>query len=375
VTTPQPLPEALITTAVELLLAGQVIGLPTETVYGLAADGTNPTAVRRIFELKGRPSGHPLILHLGAIDWLDRYASRVPERARTLAARFWPGPLTLVLPRSAYVPDAVTGGMDTVALRMPRHPVALQVLQRLDRPLAAPSANLFGRVSPTTRAHVEHDFGANVPLVLEGGATEQGVESTILDLTTATPRLLRHGGLSKATLEAALGEPIEELLHVRPAGIVAPGMLESHYAPEAPLVLCTPEALVKTTRDLMRTRREEVDASSPHVAASTGGGLGLLAHGVALSDLSSLGELQEVGHLPDLPHATCARLVGETPCELVFVSGGVENAARAVYGALRYLDERRVSCIVASLPSDEGIGRAVRDRLHRAAAPRSPHQS
>lgn len=373
-TTPLPLPEALITAAVELLLAGQVIGLPTETVYGLAADGTNPAAVRRIFELKGRPTGHPLILHLGAVDWLDRYAAEVPERARALAARFWPGPLTMVLPRSGLVPDAVTGGMDTVALRMPRHPVALQVLRRLDRPLAAPSANLFGRVSPTTRAHVEHDFGANVPLVLEGGATEQGVESTILDLTTATPRLLRHGGISKATLEAALGEPIEELLHVRPRGIVAPGMLESHYAPEAPLVLCAPEELVVTAGDMARSRREDGKTSAAH-GDDGAPRLGLLAHGVTLAQLSSLGEHVALGHLPDLPDASCARLVGETTYEVVLVSGGVDNAARAVYGALRYLDERGVACILASLPSDEGIGRAVRDRLQRAAAPRGSHTS
>lgn len=370
-TSPQPPSEALITAAVDLLLQGQVIGLPTETVYGLAADGTNPTAVRRIFELKGRPSGHPLILHLGNIDWLDRYAREVPERARALAERFWPGPLTLVLPRSELVPDAVTGGLDTVALRMPRHPVALQVLRRLERPLAAPSANLFGRVSPTTRAHVEHDFGANVPLVLEGGATEQGVESTILDLTTGTPRLLRHGGISKAVLEGALGEPIEELLHVRPQGIVAPGMLESHYAPEAPLVLCTPETLVTTARDMANSRGT---ANSPGAGTSVLSSLGLLAHGVTLEQLSLLGKPVALGHLPDLPEASCVRLTSETTFELVLVSGGVDSVARAVYGALRYLDERGVACILASLPSDEGIGRAVRDRLHRAAAPREPRR-
>lgn len=347
-----------IEAAVRLLLGGNVIGLPTETVYGLAADGTNPAAVLRIFELKGRPKGHPLILHLGDVSWLERFARDVPEQAHELARRFWPGPLSLVLRRTALVPDEVTGGRESVALRMPAHPMALEVLRRLGRPLAAPSANLFGRVSPTTRAHVEEDFGDLVPLVLDGGATSQGVESTIVDFTGETPRILRHGGVTKSEIEAVLRQEIGELTHVRSRDVQAPGMLASHYAPNAAVVVLAPGELLGFLETLDPARFPASES------------VGLITQGLTRATLEQLGELTHRGQLHGLPEAECFTIAGTRRFEMVVVSGDARAAARCLYAALRHLDSCHVGTIVASLYDEGGIGVAVRDRLSRAAAPR-----
>lgn len=252
-----------IARAVALLQAGEVIGLPTETVYGLAADAANPEAVARIFALKGRPSNHPVIVHVADATAAGRWAARVPAAALQLMQRFWPGPLTLILPRAPGVPLAVTGGQESVGLRCPAHPVAQAVLRAFAQAggsggLAAPSANRFGRVSPTLPGHVEHEFGRAVPLVLDGGACAVGIESTIVDLSRGAPVLLRPGGVLVADLEDCLGVPVLAPGQAPVAGAVprVSGALAAHYAPHTPLRLLAlaglPAALAEAARQAAR---------------------------------------------------------------------------------------------------------------------------
>lgn len=225
---PPPFPEA-IAEAVARLRAGELVAFPTETVYGLGADAENPLAVRRVFAAKGRPADHPLIVHLSDDADLERWADFTPA-ARRLAERFWPGPLTLVLRRGANVIDEVTGGRETVGLRLPDHPVAVALLRAFGGGIAAPSANRFGRVSPTTAAHVRDEFGDSV-LILDGGSCRVGLESTIVDLSGPVPALLRPGGISREAIEAVIG----------PLAVggttAAPGTLPAHYAPRTSLLV------------------------------------------------------------------------------------------------------------------------------------------
>ena len=302
--------------AVAALRRGEVIGLPTETVYGLAADAGNAQAVARVFALKQRPADHPLIVHLGSAAQLDEWARAVPEAARELAARYWPGPLTLVLPRAARVLDAVTGGQDTVALRMPAHPLARAVLEAFGAALAAPSANRFGRISPTRPEHVRAEFGAAVPCVLDGGACAVGIESTILDLSRATPRILRPGAITRAMLEAALGVTV-----AAGADAAAPrvsGSLPAHYAPRTPLRLLPRDELL-------------AQVGAPGVL--------VLGHGFAPP-----------------PHAGL---------RLPTTAAGY---AQALYAALRELDTRGARVILVEQVPDAPEWAGVRDRLTRAAA-------
>ncbi|THD11995.1 L-threonylcarbamoyladenylate synthase [Metallibacterium scheffleri] len=302
--------------AVAALRRGEVIGLPTETVYGLAADAGNAQAVARVFALKQRPADHPLIVHLGSVAQLDAWARAVPEAARVLVARYWPGPLTLVLPRAARVLDAVTGGQDTVALRMPAHPLARAVLDAFGGALAAPSANRFGRISPTRPEHVRAEFGAAVPCVLDGGACAVGIESTILDLSRATPRILRPGAITRAMLEAALGVTV-----AAGADAAAPrvsGSLPAHYAPRTPLRLLPRAELL-------------AQVGAPGVL--------VLGHGFALPPQAGL-------RLP----TTAA------------------GYAQALYAALRELDARGARVILVEQVPDAPEWAGVRDRLARAAA-------
>jgi len=215
--------------AAELLRAGGLVAFPTETVYGLGADASNAKAVARLYAVKGRPADHPVIVHFAAADQAFAWAREVPEAARQLAARFWPGPLTLILKRSKLAQDFVTGGQDTVGLRVPSHPIAYEMLSIFGSGVAAPSANRFGLVSPTTAAHVREDLGDEVDLVLEGGPSDVGIESTIVDLSGAGAVLLRPGGISK--------EDIEKIVSLRQREEVSPrhsGGLERHYAPRTP---------------------------------------------------------------------------------------------------------------------------------------------
>jgi len=220
--------------AVAILRLGGLVGFPTETVYGLGADASNPAAVARIYEVKGRPAGHPVIVHIGDIGQLDRWAREIPDAARKLAARFWPGPLTLVLRRAQGVGDELSGGQDTIGLRIPGHPVALQLLREFGGGIAAPSANRFGGISPTTAEHVRSDLGNEVDLVLDGGTCEIGIESTIVDLSRGKPVLLRPGRIDSVDIAATLGVALEERDSDAPR---APGTLAAHYAPRQPLRL------------------------------------------------------------------------------------------------------------------------------------------
>jgi L-threonylcarbamoyladenylate synthase len=238
--------QALIARAVQLLRAGELVAFPTETVYGLGADAANPAAVAKIFAAKGRPADHPLIVHLADASRLDVWARDVPSAARRLAAAFWPGPLTLILKRAHHVPDAVTGGQDTVGLRVPDQPLTLALLRAFNGGIAGPSANRFGRISPTTADHVHGEFGANAPLVLDGGPCRVGIESTIVDLSRGAPVILRPGAITAADIFRVLGEPPAAL-----AGADAPrvsGSLPAHYAPRTPMRLIAGDALAYEVR-------------------------------------------------------------------------------------------------------------------------------
>ena len=312
---------ALVARAVELLRAGRLVAFPTETVYGLGADASNPDAVARIFEAKARPADHPLIVHLAGAEMVDAWAAQVPRLARTLADACWPGPLTLVLRRSSAVPDAVTGGLPTVGLRVPAHPVALELLRAFGGGIAAPSANRFGTVSPTTAAHVREGLGDRVDLVLDGGPSTVGVESTIVDLSGAEPAILRPGGLPREVLEAIAGVP----LPIREAGDVrAPGMLAAHYAPDARLELVEPDAQPGRAAQLR----------------SQGRTVGVIA-------------FEPGGPIED------ATVVG--------LGSNEEDAARRLYAAIRDLDAT-CDVILAWPPEERGLGLAIADRLRRAAA-------
>jgi L-threonylcarbamoyladenylate synthase len=238
---------AEIRQAAEILRAGGLVAFPTETVYGLGADASSPKAVERLYAVKRRPSAHPVIIHFADAEKAFAWAREVPEAARKLAARFWPGPLTLILKRSAAAKDFVTGGQDTVGLRVPSHAVAQQLLKQFAGAIAAPSANRFGLVSPTRAAHVHEDLGKDVDLVLEGGPSEVGIESTIVDLSTGSAVLLRPGHLSREELEAALGAPVAERTGAAPRHS---GGLERHYAPRTPASLVPTHELDKQIAQL-----------------------------------------------------------------------------------------------------------------------------
>ncbi len=306
--------------AVELLRSGGLVAIPTETVYGLAADAADRAAVARIFAAKGRPADHPLIVHLGVGAELDEWAVEVPDDARRLAEAFWPGPLTMILPRRPTVLDAVTGGLDTVALRTPDHPVALAVLERFGGGLAAPSANRFGRVSPTSAADVDADLGDDVDLILDGGTCSVGVESTIVTWIDGTLTLVRPGGIPAEALAEYLGGP---LASPGEAPVRAPGTLASHYAPATPLELCLPSELV----DVVAVR------------AASGARVGTISlHPVATAAVRSWQ-----------------------------AEGGLALLARSLYRWLREADRSDLDLVVAALPPEGGLGTAVRDRLVRAA--------
>ncbi len=231
----------LLLQAVQALLHGDVIGLPTETVYGLAADAMNAEAVKKIFALKGRPADHPLIVHIADSSQLSKWAKDIPEEAFVLAQHFWPGPLTLILRKQNHVPDVVTGGQDTVGLRCPAHPLALTLLKQLQRGVAAPSANRFGRISPTSAQHVRDEFGDAINIILDGGECEVGIESTIIDLSSSTPRLLRPGMITQTEIEAVIG-PIAT--HANRESPRVSGSLAAHYAPRTPMRMLPREALI-----------------------------------------------------------------------------------------------------------------------------------
>ncbi len=241
-----PSPEALARAA-DLLRAGELVAFPTETVYGLGADASRADAVARIYAAKGRPNDHPVIVHVAVDADLSRWARHVPPAARTLIDRFWPGPLTLVMARADGVLDAITGGQDTVALRSPSHPVAQAMLRAFDGGVAGPSANRFGRVSPTTAGHVDGEFGPELTLILDGGPCDVGIESTIVDVSGTEPVLLRPGHIGLVALSEALGYPVltrdQAAARKQAEAPRVSGALAAHYAPRTPLALVTPAEL------------------------------------------------------------------------------------------------------------------------------------
>ncbi|GHT90360.1 threonylcarbamoyl-AMP synthase [Betaproteobacteria bacterium] len=323
---------AILQKAAALLQAGELVAFPTETVYGLGADAANPLAVQKIFAAKGRPSDHPLIVHLSDMESLAHWATEIPPVAYQLAEAFWPGPLTLILKKQAWVPTAVTGGQDTVGLRTPAHPLALQLIRAFaELPgsrggVAAPSANRFGRISPTTAAHVQEELGGRIAQILDGGACQVGIESTILDLSrlhTHGAEILRPGGLDPMRLAEVLGE-MPKLREVK-AQDNAPrvsGSLLSHYAPTTPLQLVDSATL------------------AGFLPPQPGARYGVLAYS---------------------PLAVHATSVITMPAEPVAY-------AHKLYAALRELDAQNLDLIIAEAPPATLLWNAVCDRLRRAAA-------
>lgn len=314
-----PNADAALREAVAALRRGEIIGLPTETVYGLAADASNPEAVRKIFALKGRPADHPLIVHIADAGALPRWTSGACVAAEALARAFWPGPLTMILPRSAAVPDVVTGGQSTVGLRCPAHPLALQLLREFDGGLAAPSANRFGHISATTAAHVREEFPEGVSLVLDGGDCEVGIESTIIDLSSASPRILRPGKISQAQIESVIGAVALGSNEHSPR---ASGTLAAHYAPHTPMLLLPRAALRQEARE----------------QAAFGKRVAVLA----------------LGTLPE-------------GCVGLTLADDVGGYAHGLYAALRQLDAGGEQLLLVERPPAGEAWLAVHDRLRRAA--------
>ncbi len=315
-----------ISRAAQIICAGGLVAFPTETVYGLGASATDTAAVAAIFTAKGRPSDNPLIVHVSDWGQVRCVAASVPDRARFLMRQFWPGPLSLVLPRSRAVPDRVSAGLPTVAVRMPAHPVALQLIKAAGVPIAAPSANRSGRPSPTTARHVLEDMCGRIEAVLDGGVCRVGVESTVLDLTGSHPVILRPGGVTREALVSALGEPVQQAVWKGEAAPPSPGMKYRHYAPRAPLILVTGP----------RSRRERL------LEALTGY---FQKQGLKVCLLN--------GFLnPELP--------GDVGNEI--------NLARHLYRELRRCDTIGSGVVLAEGISPAGIGAAVMNRLSKAAA-------
>lgn len=309
-----------ITKASEFLRRGELVAIPTETVYGLAANALDATAVTTIFEAKNRPTFDPLILHVPSLAAASRYVTEISETARRLANAFWPGPLTLLLPKKPLVPDLVTAGLPIVAVRVPAHPLTLALLNALDFPLAAPSANPFGYISPTTPQHVAAQLGNRVPYILDGGPCQIGIESTIVSLAGDRPTVLRPGGLSVEAIEAVIG-PVKSSLHSS-SNPLAPGMLKSHYAPGKPLAL--------------------MDAP----------------------------EVENLVPEPEIAYLLFAKRKGQAPAPNLFFlseSGNFKQAAQRLFGILRQLDAGPWREIRAELLPERDLGRAINDRLRRAA--------
>jgi len=307
-----------ISKAVRILKDGRLVAIPTETVYGLAGNALDPDAVALIFETKQRPSFDPLIVHLASPDDVSVYAREVFDEARQLAEKFWPGPLTLLLPKTSEIPDIVTSGMDNVALRVPDNQLTLELLKNLDFPLVAPSANPFGYISPTNAGHVNDQLGGKIDYIIDGGPCPVGLESTIVGFPAGKPTIFRLGGLSVDQIKEVIGQ-VEVMPHSS-SNPQAPGMLKSHYAPRLPL---------RIINDLNRT----------------------------FPDRTAVLSFQKA------PAGIPAGLV-----RVLAPDGNLHTAAKNLFGYMRELDMVDADQILAELVPDEGLGRAINDRLRRAAA-------
>ncbi len=311
-----------IEAAASFLNDGELVGIPTETVYGLAGNALNGEAVARIFEVKERPSFDPLIVHISSPDQVNSYCEEIPDPLRPLADKYWPGPLTLLLKRKSIIPDLVTSGLDRVAVRVPSHHLTLALLQILPFPLAAPSANPFGYISPTTAMHVEEQLGDKIPMILDGGPSKVGLESTIVGMEDGRVCIYRLGGLSVNDIEAEVGR-VEVKSHSS-SNPQAPGLLKSHYAPKKPFILGDLKELVLEAGD-------QVD-------------FGILSLSQSFKNIPAERQIQ------------------------LSASANLSEAAQNLFSSMRALDALEVDRIFAELMPEEGLGRAINDRLRRAAA-------
>lgn len=311
-----------ISQAKRVLGAGELVAIPTETVYGLAGNALNPVAVASIFETKNRPSFDPLIIHVSSLSEAEKYVSDIPQALRKLADHFWPGPLTLLLPRKDSIPDIVTSGLDRVAVRVPDHPLTLELLSQIDYPLAAPSANPFGYISPTSPQHVDAQLGDKISYILDGGKCKVGLESTIVGMETEEIVVYRLGGLEISEIEKLIG-PVQVKSHSS-SNPQAPGLLESHYAPTKPFLIGDLEILI----------------------------LDHIKKGVEFAVLS----LNQ--SFPDIPTSNQIALS---------INADLKEAATHLFAAMRTLDGSSATVILAELMPEEGLGKAINDRLKRAA--------
>jgi len=321
----------VIDEAAAILNAGGIVAFPTETVYGLAADAFNENAVRRVFAAKGRPGDNPLIVHLAGVEQVSQVAAKVPSLAERLAAAFWPGPLTLVLHGNGMLPAAVTAGLDTVAVRVPDHPVPRDIIIKLGRGIVGPSANLSGRPSPTTAGHVFADLQGQIDLILDAGPTHIGLESTVVDVTVRPPVILRPGGVTREELEKTAGPMriAEDLALLRRS----PGTRHRHYAPRAEVIV------------VQEGGQNALDQNLSDLRAG-GRSIGVIVRTLNVESTSGL--------------------------RVVRAKGSVESYARLLFGALRELDGAGVDAIVIEAPEERGIGEAIVDRIRRAARGGNP---
>lgn len=306
-----------INKAAEYLAHRGLVAIPTETVYGLAARALSAEAVARIFIAKNRPRFDPLIVHIGDVAWLERYASEIPGKAKTLAERFWPGPLTLVLPKKEAIPDIVTAGLPTAGFRVPHHPLTLALLTQLNEPLAAPSANPFGYVSPTTAQHVADQLGDQIDYILDGGPCTVGVESTIVGFQDGEPVIYRLGGIAVEEIEKSIG-PVD--IQDSSSNPAAPGMLDKHYAPGKEVRLGDIEEMAK-----------------------------------GATEFSILSFQTDWSHLHPIKQYQLS------------ATGDLSQAAAGLFEALHDFDQSEASVLLAEIFPEEGLGRAINDRLRRAA--------
>ncbi|RAW01724.1 L-threonylcarbamoyladenylate synthase [Pseudochryseolinea flava] len=304
--------------AKEVLLKGDLVAVPTETVYGLAGNALDPAAAAKIFQVKERPSFDPLIVHVPSFDHVSKYADEIPKQAHLLAEKFWPGPLTILFKKKSFVPDLVTSGLDTVGLRCPDHPLTRRLLEVLPFPLAAPSANPFGYVSPTTAQHVAEQLGEKIPYILDGGACPVGLESTIVGFENERPVIYRFGGLSLEKIESVIGKvDVQAFSTSNPK---APGQLKSHYAPRKKVII---------------------------------------------GDIAALRQSYPIDRVALL---TFQKNYNTKFQYILSPEGSLEQAAQHLFTALRELDKLPIDCILTEFVADVGLGRAINDRLRRAAA-------
>ncbi|MEN3037885.1 MAG: L-threonylcarbamoyladenylate synthase [Candidatus Kryptonium sp.] len=311
--------EENIKLAGKIIKEGGLVAFPTETVYGLGANALNPYAVAKIFEVKKRPAFDPLIVHISKIEWLENLTTKIDERAKKLIEKFWPGPLTLVLPKSDIVPDIVTAGLPSVAIRMPSHPVALALIENAQTPISAPSANPFGYISPTTAEHVEKMLGDKIDLILDGGKTPIGVESTVLSLIDDEPKILRPGGLPIEEIEKVIGKVI---LQTKAEKIFSPGQLKKHYSPRTPVKIFKSFDEIKESSEnfgLLLFKKTELKIKAKHI-------------------------------------------------EILSESGDLVEAAANLFSALHRLDDSNIDIIYAQEVPEIGLGLAIMDRLRKASA-------